>query len=446
MSGWSKRVPLARIAKAWSFAVVLLLATSASTAATALEAPRPLADASHPVDWWFAFKFNAATFPDSASDPDRNCAFGGAAPMAYPAFSQEYAVATSAAPELVKGPGLLGTGPSDPLGATFAEVYSGGFYYVVWNDQFYGHPDISGCTESCGAPWGHSKGLIAWNEAGEGLVLQVTTPSWPASGSAAHPREVDGNTLGCVSDNDVKVSQHFFALRLNADDVAKVLHALANASVVTKASDPSVFNAGDGVSTGGPAEVRAAVALLATKPAAKPSAPTREILSSGIVLISKPSAVHVPPWQLVSAFLDGVPLRTATWWATPKIPSTSATSEIGCWQQEVTGAPWTSQFASPAHPFAPGPVEIATSGTWQGAPIGLKGGPGKDFNHAKVGVSVGGTHPYVIFGDENQQGALSGKCNSSQNGRGGLFFVVQEPTLHTSVAALLEGGTAPVAP
>jgi hypothetical protein len=44
--------------------------------------------------------------------------------------------------------------------------------------------------------------------------------------SPARPTE---NTLGCVTDNNVLVSQHFFALRLNKTDVVSVLKALANA-------------------------------------------------------------------------------------------------------------------------------------------------------------------------------------------------------------------------
>jgi hypothetical protein len=44
----------------------------------------------------------------------------------------------------------------------------------------------------------------------------------------------------------------------------------------------------------------------------------------------------------------------------------------------------------------------------------------------------------------NQQGSLSGPhCSSSQNGRGGLFFVVQDPQLFKSVQYLLQGETAP---
>src|SRR5207253_6991089 len=69
-------------------------------------------------------------------------------------------------------------------------------------------------TKECGGPWGHSKGTLAWNDAGEGFVLQVTTPSWPAAGSNKFPRKTDGNTLGCVKDDNVEVSQHFFALKL----------------------------------------------------------------------------------------------------------------------------------------------------------------------------------------------------------------------------------------
>jgi hypothetical protein len=88
-------------------------------------------------------------------------------------------------------------------------------------------------------------------------------------------------------------------------------------------------------------------------------------------------------------------------------------------------------------------VEIATSGEWDGQEIGLAGGPGPNFNHAKIGVSTSGSHHYVIFGDMNQQGALSGKCSSSQNGRGGLFYVMDDKTLSTSVSKLIEGDTAP---
>jgi hypothetical protein len=73
----------------------------------------------------------------------------------------------------------------------------------------------------------------------------------------------------------------------------------------------------------------------------------------------------------------------------------------------------------------------------------LDGIPEANGNHAKIGVSTG-THTYTIFGDMNQQGALSGpKCDSSQNGRGGLFFVVNNPRLFEGVSDLIKGDSAP---
>src|SRR5262249_43526527 len=148
---------------------------------------------------------------------------------------------------------------TDPLGATFAAIYKADLHFVVWNDQFYDDPAIIGCTKSCSAPWGHSKGLLAWNDAGDGIVIQVTTPSWPAAGNREFPRKTDGNTLGCVDDDNVKVSQHFFALKLNQNDVATVLKALKNASVVTDPHNHQIAN------IGGPPEIQLLVASLGAK-------------------------------------------------------------------------------------------------------------------------------------------------------------------------------------
>ena len=94
----------------------------------------------------------------------------------------------------------------DPVGTTFNQIYDGALNYVVWNDQFYNDPQIAGCGTSCSAPWGHSKGVLTWDEQGNGVVLQVTTPSWPGAGSKSH-RRTDGNTLGCVTDDNVLVAQ-----------------------------------------------------------------------------------------------------------------------------------------------------------------------------------------------------------------------------------------------
>ena len=329
--------------------------------------------------------------------------------------------ASAASPTLQKGDGCVGDTHTDPLGATFDEIYNQAFHFVVWNDQFYDAPKIQGCTGSCSAPWGHSKGILVWNDAGDGMILQVSTPSWPAAASSASPRVGDGNSLGCVKDNNVLVSQHFFALKLSKDDVVKVLTALRNASVVTDPANSEL------VSNGGPTDIQALVTTLGVKSSS--STFTKETLSSGVTLISKPSKLNVPPWQFVSAVLGGPSLRTATWWMAPKIYTTTASKKISCWDSSLS---------------KPGRVEIATSGQWDGTDFGLTGGSGPNFNHAKLGVSISNARHLSIFGDMNQQGAVSGNCASSQNGRGGLFFVVEDAALTTSLTTLIDGDTAPM--
>jgi hypothetical protein len=393
----------------------------APTAAASQQAsvPTPLLAKGHPVDWWFVFKLNSGTFPDCGGG-SRGCPFGGT--VQNYKDGQQYAFASSESPSLTQGSGCAGDTGTDPIGATFEEVYDGSFHYVVWNDQFYNDPQIKGCAgTSCGAPWGHSKGMLAWDDSGNGFVMQVTTPSWPAAGSKSHPRNSDGNSLGCIKDDNVMVSQHFFALKLNKNNVIDVLKALGNASVVTDPTNPQI------VSNGGPADVQQLVEELGNKSSNRMVATFT--LSSGVELISKPSDLNVPPWQLVSSILGGVPLRTATWWASPKIPTTTVSTTIKCWDPSLA---------------TPGAVDVATTGSWDGTKIGLTGGASPDHNHAKIGVSLSGSNNYSIFGDMNQQGSLSGpNCKSSQNGRGGLFYVVNNAELSKSVTSLIAGDTAP---
>jgi hypothetical protein len=405
-----------------AWAAICLLFLLASAPGMAAGVPSPLVKKDDAVDWWFVFKFNSAAFPGCGGDANRVCLFGGHV-QDYRAFGQQYVYASSENEALQKGSDCAGDTVADPIGATFDEIYNGSLHYVVWNDQFYDDPVIEGCTKECDSPWGHSKGVIAWDDAGNGLVMQVTTPSWPGAGNTGFPRKNDGNTLGCVSDDDVLFSQHFFSLKLTKDDLVTVLTALQNSSVVTDPTNPQI------VSNGGPSDVQALVTALGTK--SDSTTAMMDTLSSGVKLISKPSRLNVPPWQMVSAELGGVPLRAATWWAVPKIYTTTSTTTITCWDSSLG---------------KPGPVEIATSGEWDGTKFGLTGGPGPNFNHAKIGVSTSATADYLIFGDMNQQGATlekTQKCSSSQNGRGGLFYVLTSSKLFEGVTSLIAGGTAP---
>lgn len=398
------------------FCAILTLFAPACLAQAAT-APSPLLAKGHAVDWWFVFKFNTKSFPGCAGSAQRYCLFGGSPQSYKQGFGQQFVYASQENQALQLGSDCVGTSVADPVGATFDEIYNQSLHYVVWNDQFYDDPKIAGCTKSCGNPWGHSKGVVAWDDLGQGLVMQVSTPSWPAAGNNGAPRKKDGNTLGCVSDNNVEVSQHFFALKLNKDDVVKILLAIGNASVTTDTKNPQL------IQNGGPPDIQGLVNKLGVKSTS--TTVTTVTLSSGVTLISKPSRLRVPPWQMVSALLDGVSLRVASWWTKPQIDTTTASTDIACWDPSLRN---------------PGAVEIATSGGFGGVKFGLTGGSGTNFNHAKVGVSTAQGMHYAIFGDMNQQGKLGGPvCASSQNGRGGLFYVVDDAQLHDSVAALIAG-------
>jgi hypothetical protein len=391
-----------------------------------MSALSPLLAPGKPVAWWFIFKFNAATFPGQESLEPNPGIFGGTPKDYGGSFCLSYACASSANPSLQMGAGYVGTSLNDPLGATFDQVYHGQCNYILWNDQFHGDP-----LPSRDAPWGHAKGMLAWDDAGAGFVMQVSTPSWPASGSASHPRRTDGNTLGCVKDDDVMVSQHFFALRLTATDVATVLAGLANASVATARGDLQIFNAG------GPANLQELAQQLGGRPSSSTQVTMKTLSTGGVTMISKPSNLNVPPWQMVSAQLGGLGLRVASWWGVlpdPSIPTTTARTPVTCWNSGLE---------------KPGPVQIATLGAWEGRLVGLRGGNGKHCNHSKIGVSLDAARPLCIFGDLNQQGTLSARgggndgCAVAQNGRGGTFYALEQTTLWRSLSALLRGETAP---
>lgn len=398
-----------------------------ASSATDTVAPR-LGDGSV-VDWWFTYKFNTYSFPECSTT--RECIFGGTVKEYKYGYGMQYLLASNVNGTTKKGAlrtDCLGTG-ADPVAKTFDQIYSGNApNYIIWNDQFYREPQIEltpACSTysseptSCSAPWGHSKGAMAWDENGDGFIMQVTTPDWPGSGDSSIPRPTQGNTLGCIEDDNVEVAQHLFSLKLSPADTEDVLKALHRASVVTDPSNAQLVKL-----TTGPSNLAALAKGLGTLDTS--ASPYQASLSSGAKVIAKPQALHVPSWQMVSA-LVGKPLRTATWWQSPEILSAEA-GIPGCWSSDLD---------------TPQEVQIATSGQWQNTTFGLTGGLGQNYNHAKLGHSINGT--LAIMGDMNQMGSYTPdlrKCDSSQNARGGLFFVLDDPTLHSDLKELMTGTTA----
>jgi hypothetical protein len=140
-----------------------------------------------------------------------------------------------------------------------------------------------------------------------------------------------------------------------------------------------------------------------------------------VQIVAKSGLLHVPPWHMVSALLGGEPLVVATWWTGPqKIQDTKA-MKPGCWDSSLGTA---------------GSIRNAEIGKWRNKTFGLTGAASPDRNHAKLGVSKTGA--FVIFGDFNNEGALSESCDVNQNTRGGLFYIVGNKTLANEVRDLLD--------
>ena len=190
--------------------------------------------------------------------------------------------------------------------------------------------------------------------------------------------------------DNIRVAQHFFAVRLaTSDDTRLVLEALRRASVATDPSNSQLVKL-----SSGPADLASlAKQLGVVQQVAEPFLGTLSVKTarSQIRLLGKPSGLHVPPWHMVSSLLDGQPLRTATWWDRPEINSTRAGFVPGCW--------------SPNLKSAPGEVQVALTGQWNGKKFSLRGNPSSNANHAKLGVSLSGTK-LAVLGDMNQQGSL----------------------------------------
>ena len=222
----------------------------------------------------------------------------------------------------------------------------------------------------------------------------MTTPDWPGAGSKAHPRKSDGNTLGCCDDDNSKALKSYeqlpdvsvtcrnsfscLYLRLfwvyikGPGHLESLFFAVLSCrwrntsspctwrasrtrsrccrpcrrppwrrirrtprwgSALLKSSRFKIFKVAK--LTSGPAALLSAAKQLG-RPLRKDQDTLQGTLSvhttkGPIKVIAKPSGLHVSPWHMVSA-LTATPLRTATWWSHPEIPSSPQGYKPGCWQ------------------------------------------------------------------------------------------------------------------
>jgi hypothetical protein len=112
--------------------VILRLAIAIAAITSVLwaaNAPVPLLSSRHAVQWWFVFKLNSKAFPACGAGFERTCAFGGTVQKYKKPYGQQFVYASSENPTLQQGSGCVGETTTDPVGATFAQVYSGTCHY-----------------------------------------------------------------------------------------------------------------------------------------------------------------------------------------------------------------------------------------------------------------------------------------------------------------------------
>ena len=302
-------------------------------------------------------------------------------------------------------------------------------------------------NNGCGSPWGHSKGAFAFEEGSLGFFLQGTTPNWPdpSQGDTFAP-------LGCQLDNNVYLSQSFLGVTLASDDFTTIAPVLEKARLCSSGS-LSCRNGSSGhmvdfnctsEATRGEDWSILNTAFAATSTMDMPSEGLNITAPGGstLRLFSHSAAYENPPWLLVANDL-GVDLGVASWWDFNYGQATlcsgddysNATenyclinNELGLALNTQGGAAQSVENAIAAS-FMVGGADRAWA-LW-GEFSGIA-------SHAKFGVAGDQTSHWVVSGDQNSQGFdCSSACNGSQQGRGGLFFAVQDEALHESLYDLL---------
>ena len=273
--------------------------------------------------------------------------------------------------------------------------------------------------------------MLAWNETARASSCRCRRRRGPAP--AASVSRKSGNTLGCVkTNNNLVASQHFFALKLNKEDLLEGAAGDAKRERRHRSDNRQIAQ------NGGPPEIRDAAEELGKKPHEKLRHKKPDDLkiiqtqlTADVMLISKPSNAER------AALADGVGAARRRLRAHRHMVGLAADlldQEVD--QDRLLGGHVEVRQKSP------GDVIIAKNGTFGGRPLGLIGGQ----NHAKVGVVTSGRTSFSIFGDLNQQGTINpvkGKCDASQNGRGGMFFVVKNDELFKTLSDMLEGEDEP---
>ncbi|KAL4133423.1 hypothetical protein PRIC2_003740 [Phytophthora ramorum] len=351
----------------------------------------------------------------------------------------------------------------------------------------------------------HAKGAVAFKDDGSGgFFLQTSTPNFP------DPTLNDSFVrLGCQADDNVQFAQHMLAMSLEDSELRELgeklqLARLCSSNFFQDGSLHDLLGSADLFADGAKQENTSASAfyhalLDPELPHQQPTDPMKaefqlklsvdegltshmqkpivfEPMKEGqhledlndngspindeevLVLVKSPRAA-VPPWALVAEMLDS-DVSVASWWdGSYGIPTICAgdvftdTPHEFCLNDPPTGVELNADGSAPYNienllQASWHMSDGSTNFTWQ-----LVGGRVPDGNHAKWGLTtprsgqVNTSNAYVTFGDLNMEGFPCSKaCNGSQAGRGGSFFSILKPKLHTSLSESIISGACRCSP
>ena len=265
-----------------------------------------------------------------------NASFGGVV-QTKPAFGQQFAFASSEDGALRQGSGCAGATLTDPIGATFDQVYNGSFHYLIWNDQFYHDPVGLGLQgRQLRRALGPLEGTARLERCGRRLRHAGLDAGVAALGQqpVRHAQGEQGQ-YARLQQLEQQSARQPALLCAQADQQRCLVEVLDGAEECERGdrSRPSLQI----VQNGGPPDVRKLVDDSENGRTQGRASIIKTELSSGVIMISKPSGLACAALADGFVIADSEPTpaehaqRTATWWTKPWIPTTTNSTAIRCW-------------------------------------------------------------------------------------------------------------------
>nr|AIG56182.1 secreted protein [Achlya hypogyna] len=279
-----------------------------------------------PVAWWFVLKLPAqvrsatGTFMPTPCDCAPPACASPEEPLRAHGLCYLYADANNPVLRHFRDVGYdcLGQGGRDPVSQTLRQKQTA-THWGYFNDQLNGLAFMQQKSLVCGGSSSfnaHSKGMVAFEAATGGFVLQTSTPNFPDPSSPAFV------PLGCQADNNVEYAQHLFAMSLDAAELLTLATGWQSARLCSANHyhtlhdllvSPSLANASSSLPPVAQAVARALVEERLTPSASSQKTVVTKGSPVAVSGLFKSHRAQVPPWAMAaSAYASDV--SVASWW------------------------------------------------------------------------------------------------------------------------------------